>query len=322
MEYLYGIYLAAIVLFVLCLTVTSSYIFTYVTRRSHNSLFYQPYSQDIIKKNYMLALVFFETPTILAAIAGFFMMSLLKSSLGYVGILILIYSVCMIVIACATQYASNNIAKKFFRVFAAQPLYASANQNAFLVYLSIIQTPLLLSMIALLMGCNHAKDLIESGMSYMNVIFLSGLLIGLVSAGVGAIGGIVRISNAYTDVVEFHPGVIKSLIPRTILSIGLVEAPVIFSLLVYIILYKGVYNDSVIHLYGIIVSAIIFGVTAGISSYLSGKSAGDVIVYNTDEANIKRFSSIALFSQMLIDTRVLYLFIIIIFCIVHSGLLR
>jgi F0F1-type ATP synthase membrane subunit c/vacuolar-type H+-ATPase subunit K len=322
MNYLYISYIVSISVSLVLLTLTSMYSFYNSAKQSFLSIKNQPFSQFFIQKNFILGIIFFETPTILAVVSSLFIIPLCSYEHKGIGVLIGMCCVLISLIASVTLYYSNIIIKKSINACAAHPSISDKIHNYFLIHISIIQTPLLITMITLLLSSKYALNICEKNIFIIsNSLYALCFLLGMmIFVSLGAIQGISKIAASFNQLISYHPNLVNAIFPRTILSIGLVEAPVIFSLIIFILLYQGNYQTSAS--LTSIIGSLIFGIGAGISSNLSGTTSTYAIKNITNQEDISRYTPITFFSQMLIDTRVLYLFIVVMMIIFNCGVLN
>lgn len=264
----------------------------------------QPSAEGALKRLAIISLTLSETAIILAVITGFLMIfdkniAATYSGLGYLGV------ICAVAIpGFLVGLMSYFPAKEALIATSRQPFIASKILQLLLITQTIIQTPIIFGFIVALLikGQIPNATTLSEGLR----LFSSGLVIAL-----GSIGPVIGLGRLTRDVMEVT-GINREIYPKlrvfAFVSQALIEAQVIFALLIGIVLaiYKSSGNELVNS--AIFLSAALgMGLTTISAGLNSGKVASKAAkLIGQVPQSYSALSRSCMITQTLIDTAVIY----------------
>lgn len=266
----------------------------------------QPQAQDDIAKLTLLGTALIETAAILAVFMSALLFldqgqptHFLYSELSKIGIGLAIGLSGFVI-----GLASSGPAKEACLAVARQPFMAPKIFNFMLITLSIIQTPLILAFIVALFIKNQAQYAASLADSFR--LIASGF-----SIGVGCIGPAIGLSLFATAAVKglgVNRNAYNRLLIFTFISQAIIDAPIIFSLLIsLILLFSSIAPDHVIGGVNLLAAGICMGLGTlgpGLASGRMAAAACKEIAQNPDSYSL--ISRASIFGQGIIDTMAIY----------------
>lgn len=281
----------------------------------YHALIVQPYGSAVISKNYLLALAFLETPVILTVVIG-----ILSSDFFWYHSFYLIYMPALYVLifsmsAAISIYSFGKHLGSFISLFGDHPQFESKFMMQFFVLISTIQAPFIIFFVGVIyhkyfLLTNLECFYLDDGFYFFTIaLFLMLLIIQFaLSHAISSI--ILLLKKIYVD----YPYHVSNLFLLLIMQMGFLQAPYIFSFIIFIILCKIFYIKFYFLYYVFGILALLFALCASTVVVYSGR----VVALVLDKVNfdLKKSTSLmkfALFSQILLDSRILYILLIILF---------
>jgi len=288
-------------------------------KRITNILYYditiQPHSANIISKMQLLAMAFLETPFVLSIVLVILSFNLASSLNVYIAFLPSVYAIIIFTSAVITIYYSGYHIGHIVNLASIHPQYESKLMMQLFLFLSTIQAPFIILFVILL----YNKYSLLGDVS--NIFFDNYFLVFIISLGLMLL--IMQYSLCMTidkliwyiqAFYQKYPGQIGALVFLLIMHMGFFQAPYIFSFIVFIILSKffvvpisGLYSTFSF-------LALLFSIIGSRVIIQSGKIVHTAIAKFTPilETN-KKIMQFALLSQIILDSRILYILLIILF---------
>lgn len=281
----------------------------------HKSLLIQPYGGDVVPKNYLLGLAFLETPVILTVVIGILSFDFFNYHNFYLIYMPAVYVFFFSLSAAITIFFSGCNLGYFISLFADHPQFESQFIIQFLVLISTLQAPFLIFFVSLIyhkyfLIYNMRLFYFEDGFYIFTIALFSMLLMIQYFLSLAISRVIKLLKKVYID----YPYNIHSLFVFLIMQMGFLQAPFIFAFIVFIILGKIFYFKFYFLYYVFSLIAILFGIVAGSVVYSSGKIVA--VTFDKLDHNVSKNISLMKFvlvSQLLIDSRILYILLIILF---------
>lgn len=284
----------------------------------------QPYSVKSLKKEQFVILVLLEAPIILTSVLIFFLYSIIGYQIPYFYILIFSYIFSVGLTSCFTIIKYNDGVKFFIKAFSAHPQKSSSFANKLILSLSLLQAPLIVVIVSIFVNIININNFLSINHNIISLenIFIASLSVFLVSiASVGAIIGIGKITESYAKKNIFYSISSEKNFINLILGIGLVEAPFIFSFITSLFILKIIFKITT-YVIPIIFLTLAFAFVAFFTSYKSGLISAkgfDLVDENMNKNKI--LFSITILGQILLDARILYMFILLIIFLSRLNLL-
>lgn len=283
----------------------------------HNSLIVQPHGGIVISKNYLLALAFLETPVILTVVIGILASDFFSYHSPYLIYIPALYVLIFSISATISIYSCGRHLGSFISLFGDHPQFESKFMMQFFVLISTIQAPFIIFFVGVMyhkyflltnLECFYFND----GFYFFSVaLFLMLLIIQYaLSQAISMI--ILLLKKIYVE----YPYHVSNLFLLLIMQMGFLQAPYIFSFIVFIILCKIFYIKFYFLYYVFGILALLFALCATTVVVHSGR----VVALALDKVNydLQKSTSLmkfALLSQILLDSRILYILLIILFAI-------
>jgi hypothetical protein len=281
-------------------------------------LIIQPYSNNIISKNYFISLVFLETPIILTAVIGISVFDLLNYTASFLlQILPSIYLLLFSIASAVSIFYSGISLPSLFLSFGCHPQFESQFLMQFLVLSSAIQAPFIIFFVAVfyhkyyILSNIYSISLFDGSFVFVIFHFLM-----LLTMHFGLVKGISKIINQIGVLYVKYPENCKHIFILLIMQIGFLQAPFIFSFICFILLFK-IFSMNLIFLYYLFA---FLALCFCINGYTVINKSSNLIIAGLQisdhriEKN-KLIMSFSLISQILLDSRILYILLIILFSI-------
>lgn len=277
----------------------------------------QPYSFDILKKQQILILALLDAPIILSAILISYINNLLKYKFEYSYVIFIAYFISLTIVCVLTTYSFNIATKNFLYSISAHPQKGNILSSRLIFSFSILQAPLIISIVAIFININLIKNLLNIypvALNLNKIILFSSSIISTSISAAGSILGIKKLTESFAKLNIYFLSIAEKNFLNFIFSIGLIDAPFIFSFLVNLLIgnaTKNINNNFEIILMSILI--LFFGIICFTVSLNSGKVASiSMNSLSQDFKKNKNIFSICILSQIFLDARVLYMFIIVI----------
>lgn len=278
----------------------------------------QPYSNTIVSKNYLISLAFLETPIILTVVVAITIFDLLTySSSILLQVLPSMYLLLFSISAAMSIFYSGISLPSLFLSFGCHPQFESQFLMQFLVLSSSIQAPFIIFFVSIfyhkyyILSNINAISLFDGYFIFVLFHFLMVLIMQF-----ALVKGISNIINQIGMLYVKYPENCKHIFILLIMQIGFLQAPFIFSFICFILLFK-VFSMKFVWLYYLF-SFLAF--CFGINGYTVINQSSNLVtsaLKNSDykiEKN-KVIMGFSLVSQILLDSRILYILLIILFSI-------
>jgi hypothetical protein len=314
-----------IVLFFLIITISTciiigilAYTRMYMGERINSSIIDQPYSSSIISKNYLISLAFLETPVILTVVIAISVFDLFSYSNSFLlSTLPLIYILLFSCSAGISIFYSGIWVPKLLHTLGIHPQFETQIFMQFLIFSSAIQAPFIIFFISIFyhkyfMLAHFQEISLLSGHFVFIILQLCMVLIMQYALA----KGISKIVDTVSSLYLHYPENSKHIFILLIMQIGFLQAPFIFSFICFILLFK-VFTMPLHFLYYLF---SFLTLCFGISGYLVIDQSSNVVVAALNKATYKinqnkSIMGFSLLSQILLDSRILYILLIILFSI-------
>lgn len=259
----------------------------------------QPQAAAALRKNFILGLALSETAAILTGIIVIFLitskeMASVATMFGNFGIIAAlgIPSVCIGILACKAQ-------REALFATARQPFFADKILNLMLITLALMQTSVILGFI--LAFLIQGQIILTHTFSESLILLASGLAYGC--GTIGPLIGLGIFSAAACTTVGSNPRVYPQVLSFTFLCQGLIEAPILFSLVIALLIVSGTQANPV----ACIAAALAIALSTlgpGMASGRVARAACSAIGKQPDAYTT--ISRTSLLAQTLIDTAPIY----------------
>jgi F0F1-type ATP synthase membrane subunit c/vacuolar-type H+-ATPase subunit K len=267
----------------------------------------QPAAQSDVLKLIFLSTALIDTAAIMGVVVAMMLLFdapeqiTIYSGIAELGIL---FAICLPGL-CIGLFSSLP-ARQACLSLARQPFFAQKILRFTLVSLSIIQTPIIFGFLIALLIKSHMYSLTTYAQGMQ--LLASGLCIGLGSIGPSC--GMAFFARAACKGIGINRNIYNQLFSFTIVSEAIIETPVIFAVVVSLIV--AAQSGDITFLKG--VALISAALCTGLGTLGPGISSGQTAAAACDEIAEKpsAYSSISrmsMFAQGLIDTSVIYSFI-------------
>lgn len=200
----------------------------------------QPHAAGAIRKNFILGLALSETAAILTGVVVIFLITSntvasTTTMIGSFGILAAlgIPSVC---IGILSSYAQ----REALFATARQPFFANEILRLMLITLALMQTSVILGFILAFLINNQASA--AQTVAESVIVLASGIAFGLGS--VGPLIGLGTYASAACKTVGMNRTVYPQIMSFTFVCQGLIEAPILFSLVIALLIVQGTQADA------------------------------------------------------------------------------
>ena len=263
----------------------------------------QPAADGALRRIAIIAVTLSETAVLLAVVTALLLITQTAPG-AYVGWAYAGISVAIAVPGFFVGIISAFPAREALKATVRQPLFASEILQLFLITQAMIQTPTIFGFIIALLIKNQLP---------LAITFTEGvrLLAGGLVSGIGCLGPLVGLGMFAVNAMRtsgINRNVYRQLRTFTLVSQALIEAPIIFSLIIAIItIISKTSLESSIKAFGFLAAAAATGlstVSAGINSGRISSTAVREIGIN--EKIYPTISRISIISQTLIDTIPIY----------------
>lgn len=281
-------------------------------------LIIQPFSNSIVSKNYLISLAFLETPiilTVVIAITTFDLLTYTNSML--LQLLPSIYLLLFSISAAISIFYFGISLPSLFLSFGCHPQFESKFLMQFLVLSSSIQAPFILFFVSVFYHKYYLLsniNTISSYNGYLIFVLLHFLMVLIMQFAL--VKGISKIIDKIGILYVKYPENCKHIFILLIMQIGFLQAPFIFSFICFILLFK-VFSMKFAFLYYLFAFlAFCFGIN-GYAVINQSSNLVSSALKNSDykiEKN-KMVMGFSLISQILLDSRILYILLIILFAI-------
>jgi F0F1-type ATP synthase membrane subunit c/vacuolar-type H+-ATPase subunit K len=317
-------YYIGIIISTAAITWAISYSRAIVNDSMQNGMLFQGYAFNVLKRNYLIIFAIFETPIILVAVMIIYLYNFFSSSYIYLSIFLLASIISIALVSFFTALFYHKPSERFLSSIAAHPNLGGLTSGQLILCLSLIQTPLLITLISIIINCIFLNDVLikDIFIPINKILILSSNVLLVAIASSGSVIGMQEIIQKYANINIFYPSVSEKNFLNLIISLGLIEAPFIFSFIINLLIVGliDLPNNNILWIFVFV--PLIFGIVAGYAAYQSGVVAarGFSFISENEEKN-KKIRTIALFSQIILDSRVLYMFVIIILCMTTLKLI-
>jgi hypothetical protein len=281
-------------------------------------LIIQPYSNTIVSKNYLISLAFLETPIILTVVVGILVFDLFNYT-GSVLLQILpsLYLLLFSLSSAISIFYSGISLPSLFLSFGSHPQFESQFLMQFLLLSSSIQAPFIIFFVSIfyhkyyIISNINTISLFNGSFTFICFHFLMLLIIQF-----ALVKGISKIINQIGILYVKYPENCKHIFILLIMQIGFLQAPFIFAFICFILLFK-VFSMHLIFLYYLF-SFLAF--CFGINGYTVINQSSNLVTSGLKNSNHKIEKNklvigFSLISQILLDSRILYILLIILFSI-------
>jgi F0F1-type ATP synthase membrane subunit c/vacuolar-type H+-ATPase subunit K len=294
---------------------------------SSDSTATQPQSSSEIRKNLVIILSILETPLIFAsigiALAATFITGIndIKTTLT-----IVTYFISISATTAFTAFACGKPSKSFLSAISAHPQHEGEISQKLVILLSLLQTPLLFTLITIWMHLNLIKNADLIGALTNEKLFLSSCLCLTMGISViGVLNGLTKLMNRFSSLGRYFQSSTKATSANLFFMLGLIETPVIFPFLLQFLNTKLLSSSVSIEPKYVYMLSIIYLIFSLGLSYVTSKS-GDVassgieavIKNNNLKKNIFPLSFVA---QILLDARIIHIFIVVFLCILKLKII-
>lgn len=308
------IYFVAIVLVVFFLVITITYVRSKIGMAVYSPLIIQPYSGNIIKKNYFLSLALLETPIILTAVCSISFYDLIFfDGLFFLSWIPFIYLFFIGIASAISIYFTALSMPNFFSIFGAHPQYESSLLMQFLILCSSLQAPFIIFVVSLFIHKSYfyGNFHLFSNQKYI-LIFLVIHFLFLLLVQYGVMRSIKNIVNQLCVLYEWFPENIKNIFIVLIMQIGFLQAPYIFSFIAFLLLMQ-VYIMVDVRAFLIF---SVFALAFGAIGYTIVSQSGNTVQSALKSANFnisrnKSIFNLSVLSQIFLDARILYILILL-----------
>jgi F0F1-type ATP synthase membrane subunit c/vacuolar-type H+-ATPase subunit K len=294
---------------------------------TEESIKIQPASHSTLFKYLVLSVSTIESPLVFSSIAASFVIFAASNILlPQFSISCLFYFTAISIISSATAYACGHAAKNYLRSLSAHFSLEGFFSQKLIVALSLLQTPLLFSLILIWLHTSLLQaSFYNDSLNLLKILLSSSLCLMMAFASTGVLIGMGKIVKKYGKICIFFPEDAQTLSTRFFLMLGLVEAPIIFPFIINFILLHKLSATSILFTlqeYSLSIILPIFGIIVGFVSRESGTMVAHNFQVMIKNENIKKTSiSLTFLSQILLDARILYAFLVIILCILKMKLI-
>jgi hypothetical protein len=298
---------------ILIVTSIISYVRSKITNLIFADVIAQPQKYTVTTKMQFLAMAFLETPLILSIIISILSFDLLSYDNIFITILPAIYSGLILISAAITVYYSGYYIGHLINVATTHPQYESKIIIQLFLFLSTLQAPFIILFVVLLYIkyyiINNIQGIFFNTFLWAFLISLGSMLIIMQSMVCKAISKLIfYLKKIYLQ----YPGHIQQMILLLVMNMGFLQAPYIFGFIVFILLSK--FFTIHIPLLYILFSflALLFGFTGAVIIRQSGNIIHTVIKnFTYDMTKNKKVMQFAIVTQILLDSRILYILLII-----------
>lgn len=306
-------YYSAIVVVTIALVIVISFVRAKLGSKIFQPIIIQPYAGNSIRKSYFLGLAFLESPLILSAIGILSFADILAfSAISGLTIIPCLYTILTGASATISIYFTGLSMHHFLKAFGAHPQYDGSLLMQLLILCSALQAPFIIFIVSLFI---HKSFLFASphALSCQDQCFIFFHLSLLVIVQFAVMRSIKKIITALARVYMWFPSYIKQLFIFIVMKIGFLQAPYIFSFVGFLLLLQ-VYAK--LYLYkGIVFSIVSFSFS--LIGYSIATESGNIATtaIQTIESDIKKDRSTlntSLLAQILLDSRILYILILLI----------
>ena len=259
----------------------------------------QPSAAPQIRKSFLLGLALSETAAILTGIIVIFLVTTthapsIATVFGHLGI------VCALGIpSCCIGYFASYAQKEALFATARQPFFAPEILRLMLITLALMQTSIILGFIIALLIQNQIPAAITTADSL--ILLATGLAFG--GGTIGPLIGLGIFSGAACKTVGVNRTVYPQVLSFTFLCQGLIEAPILFSLVVALLIVSGTQTNTV----ACIAAALAIALSTLGPGIASGRTArAACIAIGKQPAAYTTISRTSLLAQTLIDTAPIY----------------
>jgi F0F1-type ATP synthase membrane subunit c/vacuolar-type H+-ATPase subunit K len=283
---------------------------------AYDPIIIQPYSYPIVSKNYLISLALMETPVILTVVVAVLVFDLLAFTESVLlSLLPTIYLFLFSISASLSIYFSGISIPSLLSAFGAHPQYESSFLMQFLVFSSSIQAPFIIFFVALLYHKYYILNNIDCLLLLDgHILFVICKFFMILIMQYALIKGISKIIFSASNIYINYPENAKHIFILLIMQIGFLQAPFIFSFICFILLFQVFIMKFNFLYYLFSFLAICFG----ISGYLVIRQSSKVVLSSLKNANYKieknkSIMAFSILSQVLLDSRILYILLIILF---------
>lgn len=277
----------------------------------------QPYAQHFLTRQTFLLLILLEAPLILISVglgmlSAIFFKYEMATQMIFFGLLAL-FSLCLI--ALFTIYLYKKPAQYFLHACALHPLEGPKYINSSIFLLSLMQTPLIFSLVIFFIGFFLFSGIVNffSEESIFKSIIWGSAIFGTTISSIGVCLGISIYIKSIAHAGSLFPDRFSAYVKHGLLACALIEAPLIFSILISLLMITKIFILNIVSVIIISFVGILFSSVSSYLSYTSALIASQGIYFIDKEGlDIKKGMSLSFLSQLFLDARLLYLFVIVI----------
>lgn len=291
-----------------------------VGRAALESINIQPSARNEITKAFVLGMALMETGSVLCLALSIMLLfdhtimaPDLLHSIGRLG-MVFALSLSGVAVGIVSAWPAMNACA----AIARQPFFSQSIFNMMIITLSLIQTPIIFSVIIAWIISLQAP-LVTSQTDSIRLL-ASGFVMGFGS--IGPVIGTARFAGEVIKSIGFNRTAYTKLITFTFISEAIIETPVLFSFIVALLLLLSPVQatDSPARQFVIAAAALCTGIGTLVPSIMSGRVASAAcrqIAHNPN--NYPLLVKASMFCQILLDTLVIYAAFIslIMFLMVH-----
>jgi len=293
---------------------------------SQSSILRQKESIPWLKQSSFILFVFLETPFILLGIIIGYLFTIINSISNNVIPYFLIYPLGVISVAIITIISCGKFSISLLKGIESHSWKGSAIFNRLIITCSLLQTPLIIIILSVFMNSMQLEKLFLKPNFFPSIALLNiGSFCGISIGAIGVVKGIAEVISGFSELCVRLPSLIDSRSSSLFVSIGICEAAIVFPFIVNFLILSMKTNSQtmIIAMDNIIfVILILLGITVSVVSAISGKIIRKAFAsfVSDDTQNTVIFSN-GIISQILLDARILYVFIFFIVSAINLHLL-
>jgi len=277
----------------------------------------QPYSSKILSKYLLIILSILESPLIFSSLGIIsVVISLLKIDNFYINLLAIFYFFLISFIAINVILYCKNPVINFLNNFSAHPQNEKLFSSKTIVVLSLFQTPLLFTLVIIWLHLSSLINSIENNsFSILKIVFSISLSLMFVISALGILKGMNFFITSFSNIGIYFSSIIRKISESNFYTtIGLIEASIIFPFIINLIFLSFLKESKIID-YNFLIFPFLFLIFGFIVYYVSLKSgkisANNFLILKKNNEIEKEIISLNFISQILLDARIIYFFIII-----------
>ncbi len=267
----------------------------------------QPCSDKDISKTLLLGMALIETSAIITFVVAFLLLkkiSFTQSEFAWIAELGVFFAVG--ISSAVVGYVSMFPVKEACNSIARQPFFNEKIQLLMLITQSLMQAPIIIAFVISLMILNG----ITESLTFSGAIRLlsSGLCVGISSIGPGI--GLALFSQEACKAIGINRHSYSKVLTFTFVTEAMIESPLILSFIVSLVILQKTsvdYAASCIPALALLFSGLCMSISTCAPSIASGRVAAKACSFIAQiEENSSKISKISFFSQVLIESSVIY----------------